>query len=127
MPAPDYGDGFWAYPCDAQVVVSFVFGSQTFTLDPRDMNLGQYPGDPTGRYSGGFCLVIVARLERDRFFFFFLADASGRSSAAGHPFNSSSSVGRLRVSFFFFPEMLMWQGALALLGDSFLKSCERPR
>ncbi|KAH0827842.1 aspartic peptidase domain-containing protein [Lanmaoa asiatica] len=43
-PAPDYGEGFYAYPCDAHIAVSFMLGSQTLTLDPRDMNLGGYTG-----------------------------------------------------------------------------------
>lgn len=47
--APDYGDGFYTYPCDTQVMVSFVLGTTTLALDPRDMNIGRYTSDPSGR------------------------------------------------------------------------------
>ena len=43
-PAPDYGDGFYYYPCNTRARVSFVLGTTTLALDPRDMSIGQYSG-----------------------------------------------------------------------------------
>jgi len=59
--APDYGDGFYAYPCDTQITVSFVLGPHTLALDPRDLNLGQYEDDVTGRSVVVALLVLVPR------------------------------------------------------------------
>ncbi|KZV64006.1 Asp-domain-containing protein [Peniophora sp. CONT] len=39
-PASQYGDGFWTYPCAANLNINFVFGGHGFSLDPRDFNLG---------------------------------------------------------------------------------------
>lgn len=61
MLAPDYGDGFYAYPCDTQITVSFVLGPHTLALDPRDLNLGQYEDDVTGRSVVVALLVLVPR------------------------------------------------------------------
>ncbi|KAG8213872.1 aspartic peptidase domain-containing protein [Butyriboletus roseoflavus] len=47
-PAPDYGDGFYSYPCDTPIALSVVFGSQTLALDPRGTSLGWNPSEPTG-------------------------------------------------------------------------------
>ncbi|KAF9227375.1 acid protease [Gyrodon lividus] len=46
-PAPGYGDGYYYYPCDSQVQISFVFNNQKFALDARDFNLGVSYGDPS--------------------------------------------------------------------------------
>ncbi|KAF8444579.1 acid protease [Boletus edulis BED1] len=50
-PAHDYDNGFYVYPCDTPITVSFVLGAHTLALDPRDLNLGQYASDASGSES----------------------------------------------------------------------------
>lgn len=40
-PASQYGEGFWTYPCAANLNINFVFGGHGFSLDPRDFSLGR--------------------------------------------------------------------------------------
>ena len=39
-PASQYGEGFWTYPCAANLNINFVLGGHAFSLDPRDFSLG---------------------------------------------------------------------------------------
>ena len=55
-------------------MVSFVLDATTLALDPRDMNIGRYTNDPTGRSAAvTFSLIsVVARSSKIIFNTFFL-------------------------------------------------------
>ncbi|KZT57766.1 acid protease [Calocera cornea HHB12733] len=40
-PALSYGEGFWTFPCNSSPDIQFIFMGPTFSLDPRDFNLGK--------------------------------------------------------------------------------------
>ncbi|KIJ67518.1 hypothetical protein HYDPIDRAFT_173994 [Hydnomerulius pinastri MD-312] len=57
--APEVGSGFYSYPCNSPVQISFVFGNKKFALDPRDLNLG--------RLSDGSCIGAIIGLSGSTF------------------------------------------------------------
>jgi len=56
-PATEYGDGFWAFPCNANLNLSLSFTGQPFGLALRDFNLGKTSSD------SGECVGVVLGLR----------------------------------------------------------------
>ncbi|KAG8920159.1 Type I transmembrane sorting receptor [Tulasnella sp. 417] len=58
-PAPELGDGSYAYPCGSQIPeIAFVFGGQSYAIDSNDFNLGPATSD------GSLCIGAIMGLDQ---------------------------------------------------------------